>query len=137
MTAHAVRIELPEGVFAWLQERAARSRRTVEDELVDVVANAAYDKKGLSEKTRAEMNQLAALDDAALWKAARTRVSGRAAAKLERLNYKRQSEGLTEDERRIADDLLRQQERVMLLRAQAAVLLQQRGHDIAELAHPA
>jgi hypothetical protein len=41
--------------------------------------------------------------------------------------------GLTEQQEREAAALIRQYERAMLIRAQAAALLKQRGHDVAGL----
>jgi hypothetical protein len=55
------------------------------------------------------------------------------AAELEALHLKRQREGLTESETETLARLVRQYERAMLVRAQAAALLKQRGYDVAEL----
>lgn len=77
--------------------------------------------------------QLALLDDEALWHAARTTFATDAARRLEDLHLKRQREGLTEGEAQTAATLLQQYERAMLVRAQAAALLKQRGHDVSAL----
>jgi hypothetical protein len=79
------------------------------------------------------LSRLAVLDDAALWQAARSRFPTEAAQQLEDLHLKRQREGLTEDETQVAMILVRQYERSMLVRAQAAALLKQRGHDVSSL----
>jgi hypothetical protein len=55
---------------------------------------------------------------------------------LEELHLKRQREGLTEGEEQTAAALLRQYERALLVRAQAAALLHQRGHKVEELLTP-
>jgi len=47
--------------------------------------------------------------------------------------FQRQREGLTPAETESAETLIRQYERAMLARAQAAVLLRQRGYDISTL----
>jgi len=47
--------------------------------------------------------------------------------------HKRQSEGLTETEYKDVARLVRQYEQTMLIRAQAAALLKQRGHDVSSL----
>ncbi len=57
---------------------------------------------------------LALLDDAALWRAARHHLPASAAARLEALHLKRQSEGLTDVESVALSGLLRQYERTML-----------------------
>jgi hypothetical protein len=74
---------------------------------------------------------LALLDDEALWQAARSHLPSEAAAQLEVLHLKRQQEGLTETETQILAGLVCQYERAMLVRAQAAVLLKQRGYDVS------
>jgi len=53
--------------------------------------------------------------------------------RLSELNAKRQREGLTEAEQQESALLVRQYERSMLVRAQAAALLKQRSHDVASL----
>lgn len=75
------------------------------------------------------LTPLALLDDAALWRAARTRMPKNAAQRLAVLHAKRQREGLTEQEDQERAHLLRQYERAILVRAQAAALLHERGHD--------
>ena len=56
-----------------------------------------------------------------------------AAARFVELNRKQQREGLTDEEIRALDDLRRGYERVMVVRAEAAALLKQRGHDVSKL----
>jgi hypothetical protein len=80
---------------------------------------------------------LIVLDDAALWQAARSHFPTDAAQQLEELHLKRQRAGLTEAEAQTAAALVRQYERAMLVRAQAAALLKQRGHDVSSLLNAA
>jgi hypothetical protein len=54
-----------------------------------------------------------------------------AAVTLEQLHHKRQREGLTDVEEQTAATLTRLYERFMLVRAEAAALLAQRGHDLS------
>ena len=77
--------------------------------------------------------QLSLLDDQALWRAARTTFAADAARQLEELHLKRQREGLAEHESQAAAALVQLYERVMLVQAQAAALLKQRGHDVSSL----
>jgi hypothetical protein len=76
---------------------------------------------------------MALLDDQALWRAARSHLDAETASELETLNMKQQREGLLESEDQRRRPLLRRYERAMLVRAQAAALLKERGHDVAEL----
>src|SRR5437762_2303968 len=85
MTARAVRIELPEDVFELVQERATRSQRTIEDEVVDVIAGAVQDAERLPPELEDELASLALLDDERLWRAAKQHLSLRSAKRLERL----------------------------------------------------
>ena len=65
--------------------------------------------------------------------AAWSRLSEEDSAQLEEFHFKRQSEGLSEAEARTLAELVEHYERSMLIRARAAALLKQRGHDISGL----
>ena len=75
--------------------------------------------------------QLDALEDEALWQLARSHLSRKEGAELENLHLKWQSEGLTPDESARASFLVGQYERTMVLRARAARVLKERGHDVS------
>jgi plasmid stability protein len=130
----SVTVDLPATLFHRVQERAVKAHRSVEDELVEVVTAALPEFDELPQETTAILAQLSFLDDSALWQAARTRLSPDQAEQLEQLNLKQQREGLTPGERQRRDRLLRYYEQTMLVRAQAAVLLQERGYDVSDLA---
>lgn len=128
-----VTIHLPDPLYQRLKQRADRARRSVEDELIDVLAAAVPVEDELPSDLAEAVSALSTLDDEALWRAARSRVLPESAERLEQLNFKRQREGLTAAESEEADTLLEQYERVMLVRARAAALLGERGHDISVL----
>ena len=79
------------------------------------------------------MSELAVLDDQTLWQVAQTRLASDTAAEMEELHLKRQREGLTPGEAEGLVALVKQYERTMLVRAQAAALLHQRGHNVDSL----
>lgn len=106
----------------------------MEAELLEVVASAVPVADDLPQDLAEALSPLELLDDTALWRAARNRLPAATAEHLENLHLKRQREGLTEDETQILASLVRQYERVMLVRAQNAVLLKRRGFDVSELA---
>ena len=81
----------------------------------------------------AALAPLVLLDDQELWRAARSHLAADAAAQLEELHHKRAREGLTEAETQALAALIAQYERAMLIRAEAARLLKERGYDIAAL----
>ena len=134
MTIQSVTLNLPGHLYNRLKRRAEQAHRTVEAELLEVVASAV----SVADELPAELNEaispLALLDDEALWRAARSHLPAEAAVQMENLHLKRQREGLTEAEAQTLAGLVRQYERAMLIRAQAAALLKQRGHDVSELA---
>lgn len=133
MTVQDVVVRLPQPLYEQLQARAARRQRTVADEVLDVLTGATPATEQLPEDLEHVIAQLVHVDDAALWQVARSRMPTDAAKRLEALNLKRQREGLDAAEQQESDLLVRQYERSMLVRAQAAVLLKQRGHEISSL----
>lgn len=76
---------------------------------------------------------LDALDDAALWQAAHTRVAQQDGERMADLNDKAQREGLTAAEVDEQTALIDRCEDVMLIRARATFMLKQRGYDIHDL----
>ena len=133
MAVHPVTLDLPSTLYSRVKQRAEQAERSVEDELLDLLAGA-IPASGESPDDLAEaLAPLAMLDDAALWHAARSHLSAAAAARLEALHRKRQSEGLSDAESRTLTGLVRQYERAMLVRARAAALLKERGHNVAPL----
>jgi plasmid stability protein len=133
MATQRITVNLPQALYEQLKQRAAQSQRSVEAELVEVVSTVVPVAGELTPALTELLTQLSLLDDTALWKVARRRLSQRAQAQLQSLNLKRQREGLTEAEAQKANALLRQYEQIILLRAQAAKLLKERGHDLTEL----
>lgn len=133
MAMQPVTLNLPGPLYKRLKRRADRSHRTVEAELLEMVVSAVPVADELPAELEDAISPLALLDDEALWRAARSHFPAEASAQLESLHLKRQSEGLTEIETQTLAGLMRQYERAMLVRAQAAALLKQRGHDVAGL----
>ncbi len=134
MTIQSVTLNLPGHLYNRLKRRAEQAHRTVEAELLEVVASAVPVADELPAELNEAISPLALLDDEALWRAARSHLPAETAAQMENLHLKRQREGLTEAEAQTLAGLVRQYERAMLIRAQAAALLKQRGHDVSELA---
>jgi plasmid stability protein len=133
MTIQPVTLNLPSHLYNRLKWRAERAHRTVEAELLEVVASAVPVAGELPADLNEAISPLMLLDDEALWRAARSHLPIEAATQMEDLHLKRQREGLNETESQTLAGLVRQYERAMLVRAQAVALLKQRGHDISEL----
>jgi Zn-dependent M32 family carboxypeptidase len=137
MAVETVLVRVPHELLTHFEERAQRTQRTVEEEIVEAMATSAREEGALPADVAAAMARLDTLSDDELWETARdSHLSSAATAHLEELNQKRQREGLTGDERRMAEALLQQYERLMLARAEALARLKERGRDITPLLEP-
>jgi len=133
MTVQAVTLHLPSPLYEQVKRRAEQTHRSVEAELLEVVAAAVPVADDLPADLAQAISPLSLLDDKALWRAARSHLAAEAAAQMELLHLKRQREGLSGSEAETLAGLVRQYERAMLVRAQAAALLTERGYDVSEL----
>ena len=133
MTTQSLTVNLPVPLYERLAERAKQTHRTIEDELLEVVAVAVSADGTLPEDLEAATAPLSVLDDEALWRAARSRLPATAVARIQALHDKRDVEGLTASEQEALAALLHQYDRYMLVRARAAQLLHERGHDVSSL----
>jgi plasmid stability protein len=133
MTGHSITLRLPTPLYERYRQRAEKTHRSVEAELLEAVTTAAPQEERLPQDLADAISDLGTLDDNALWHAARQTFPAEASSRLEALHFKRQDEGLTAEEQEIATQLVRQYEQSMLVRAHAAKLLKQRGHDISGL----
>ncbi len=101
--------------------------------ILDAMATVAGDDEALSPDLAESIAELELLTDDELWRAARNRLSGETRSKLETLNFKQQKEGLVSAERELLEQLVDQYDQAVLLRAEAARLLQERGLDVSRL----
>ena len=137
MAVETVLVRVPHELLTHFEERAQRTRRTVEEEIVEAMATSAREDEALPADVVAALAALDTLSDDELWQTAReSHLSLAAATHLEELNSKRQKQGLTGDEQRVVDALLQQYERLMVVRADALARLKERGHDITPLLEP-
>ena len=131
MAVQPVTLNLPNTLYHQVQRRAEKSHRSVEDELLEVIATAISALDELPREITEAMAQLVFLDDAALERVARRTMASEQVEQMEALNLKQQREGLTPEERQELTQLLRRYEHVMLVRAKAAALLKERGYDVS------
>jgi len=136
MPAQTVTLHLPGSLYDRFKERAKRARRSLEAELLRVVESAGSESEELPPNLERAVRELQELDDEALWRVARDHLPRDTARELEALNHKQQREGLTAAEEETLTRLAEAYDRFLLLRAEAAGLLQERGHDISSLASP-
>lgn len=95
--------------------------------------NSAVDNTNLPKELTDELDQLAFLTDEELWQAARTQVKPDDRSRMESLLRKQQVTDLRPDEVTEVEMLVDRYDRILLIRAKAAVLLQARGQDITSL----
>ena len=133
MAIQSMNVKLPEQLYLSLRDRAKQSKRTVEAELIEVVAAALPLNNALPDDLAQAVATLDLLDDASLMRAAQSRLAAEISNETEQLHLKRQREGLTEQETQQLSVLVRQYERIMLIRARAVALLKQRKYDISTL----
>jgi plasmid stability protein len=134
MAVQAITVNLPEPLYERLARRAAKTRRTVEVELVEAVnASLPEEPDELPADMAEAITALHLLNDEELWRAARTCFAPEKAANLEELHIKRQGEELSASETETLAMLMKEYTRIMLVRSRSAALLKQRGHDVSGL----
>lgn len=137
MTMQTLQVNLTNDLYQQVRQRANKTNRSVEAEVIAAV------EAFLATKTDAqielplalaeELAQLPFLDDTHLWQAARQIAAPEKNERIQELVLKQQAEGLTATEQQEVQQLQQYAQRLMLIRAEAAVLLQQRGFDISTL----
>jgi hypothetical protein len=132
MTVQSVTIELPQNVYEQIEQAAQKRKRPLDQLLVEAVTAVAPVLDTAPVALRSALAQLAYLNDAALWQAARTSMSAEQRTRLEQLHHKAQKEGLTPEEEEEEEALLKLYRETLLVRAQAAVLLSQRQYDVSD-----
>ena len=133
MSDRTVTVTMPPALYDQLKQRAAQRQRSLEDEMVLALAATVPPDAGLPADVADTLASLRALDDDTLWQLARSRVASEDAARLAELGDKRQRVGLTDEELREAEELSQRHDRVLVVRAEAAAHLKQRGHDVSSL----
>ena len=133
MAAYAITLQLPAPLYDHFRSRAERTHRSLEAELLDAVATVAEDDENLSPDLATAIADLELLDDDELRLAARNRLSDDTRAQLDRLNFKQQEKTLTPAEKETLEELVREYDRAVLLRAEALRLLKERGQAVSEL----
>ena len=130
-----VTLDLPEPTYKQIRTAAKRAQRPFNDVLVEAVTAVAPVLGSVSKQLRSDLAQMAYLNDAALWQAARATMSVKQRERLEMLHHEQQSKRrpLTPQEQAEEQGLLALYRETILVRAQAAVLLKQRGYDISDL----
>ncbi len=131
MNSHPVTITLPDTVYQRVKRQSQRTQRSVADEVVAVVAAAVPEQEGLPTDIEQVLSALDLFTDEELWRAARLTAPADKTERMQTLAEKQQLEGLTDLEKQEAAVLSHFFNRVMLVRAKAAVLLKERGREMS------
>ncbi len=126
----SITVQLPDTLYQRIRRRARERNRSIEDEVIKVVEQSITT---AAPSTAELLEQLPHLADDNLWRAARLRVANDRAERMQWLVWKQQGEGLTAAEEDEAQQLQHHAQQVMLIRAEAAALLAERGHDSQSL----
>ena len=129
-------LTLTNELYQQVKQRAGQTNRTIQAEVIAAVeALLAPDNLSgeLPPTLAEEIAQLPFLDNYHLWQAARQVAPAEKNERMQVLVLKQQAEGLTPTEQEEAQQLQFYAHRLMLIRAEAAVLLQQRGFNISTL----
>lgn len=132
MTLQAITLNLPDAVYEQLRDAAEKSRRPMNDLLVETLTAIAPVINTASEPMRSALAHLAYLNDAALWQAARATMLSEQRERLQALHDKQNQRLLTAQEQAEEQALLALYRETILVRAQAALLLKLRGYSVAD-----
>ncbi len=133
---YTLTLELPDDVYAILEQRAAAANRTVEEEIIAILEIAFPPEDDpddpLPDALQETVDSLELLDNPALWEIAQSNRPEAVAAEIETLNQKQQQDALSDEEATKLTELTQEHERLIILRNHALVLLKERGYDISE-----
>ena len=129
----SISVRVSERLLQSLKRRATKQRKSLEKEVVELIATGLENADSGSDELEEVLQPLELMTDDDLWNAARSRLPRSLSSELEKLHQKRQRDGVTKAERERAKLLTEQFERCLLIRARAIELLQGRGHDVSQL----
>lgn len=130
MAHQTLTLNIPDDLYNRIKSRAEASHRSIEEEAAELLGASAPEEDALPADLAELLDSMALLDDEALWRAAHNTLAREAAEEIRRLRARRESKGLSVAEQQQLGDLLRQYDRGILIRAEAAALLKQRGHEV-------
>ena len=131
MTLKTLTVTMPETVFLKLQKAAEMTYRSVDDVLASTIDATLNAPSNLPEDLASELSAMHLLSDEALWAAVQPSFSPTEQHRLQQLNHVAGERPLTVAETAEQTTLLNAYYRSMLRRAQAILILKQRGHPIS------
>jgi len=130
MPEKSITLDLPEDVYERVRQVAEQSQRPLERVLVESI-RLLFVLPPTSTDVATTLTALPGYSDAQLWAVVYQRLAWPQSQRLHELSAKNKLEQLTEDEQSECEYLLTLNDRAMLLRSEALLLLKNRGHDIA------
>jgi hypothetical protein len=131
MTVKTVTLQLPESLYVRLQQTALATKQSFDDIVLRVLqVGSPPNWERASAEFQTDLAALDRLDDAALWRIARTRQTEVGLQHYQELLDKNANDVITTAERHELAQLRAEYDRHMLLKVHAASLLQWRGHQI-------
>jgi hypothetical protein len=132
MVVETVTLQLPESLYRRLANTANATRRSLEEVLLQALrvgSPPAWD--DVPPEFQADLAAMDRLDDEALWRLVRSRMTPAAVQRYDLLLERHRNGTLTDAERSELGVLRSEADRFMLRKAHAAVLLRWRGHDVS------
>lgn len=131
--SQTITLNLPDFIYEKIKHRAEQTRRTIEDELLEMVAANVPETEELQADLAQAVAGLSFLDDKTLWQAARTHLPARSVTRIEALHNKRRNQGLDKAEESELAGLIKEYDKSILIRSEAIGILLDRGHDVSKL----
>lgn len=129
----SISVRVSERLLQSLKRRATRQRKSLEKEVVELIATGLQSADAGIDELEEFLQPLEMMTDDDLWNAAKSHLPRRLSSELEKLHQKRQRDGIMKAERERAKLLTEQFERCLVIRARAIDLLHARGHDVSRL----
>jgi len=133
MAVRSVTVNLSDILYRRLQRAVARTHRSMDQVLSDAASALVSDVGTLPTDLQTALAQMAFLNGAALWQAARrSALQPEQQRRLQTLHDKQQRSELTPSEQAEEEALRKLYRETQLVRAHAAVLLKERGYDVTD-----
>ena len=136
MNMRQVTITLPDEIYQKVNKQSQIMEHSVADELAAVVISYVQEQDRLPSDIQQQLNALKLFTDQELWQTARMTAPPGKEERLQELIDKQELGKLSDSEKQEIDDISDLFSRIMLVRAEAAVLLKERGYDVDQLLVP-
>lgn len=127
-----VTVNLPGSLVRDMETTARQQQRSVSAVARELILQGWPMLPSLPDEVEAELAAFTNLSDAVLWLLAQSTLTEAEQEKLAELNRQSKQHSLTEEEEASREALLDAYNRVMVRRAQAALLLKARGYDLSD-----